>query len=384
MDIRKHTVMLIEDSEADMDALVECLGDTYKVIVATDGETAIQEVKTRLPDIILLDIMMPVIDGFAVCSRIKQNRATKEIPIIFVTGLTDPIDEAKGLALGAVDYITKPFSFSVIRARVKTHLELVSARKELEAKNKALEENIQLREQVELITRHDLRNPLNVILGTAELLETFPSRDKTDMERLVKNLTKAGYTMLDMINRTQNLYKMEKGIYTLQTEKINIIPLLEHILSGSSPQISSKDIHVDISINGHPRDFDEPFIIWCDELLFYSMLSNLISNAVEASPVGGAIQIRFTKNEWIAIEIQNQGTVHPQIRDCFFDKFSSYGKPNAIGIGTYSVWLSTQLHEGVIDFVTSENENKTTISIHLPKKRGDLAYNPESRILLHC
>lgn len=125
-------VLIVDDTEANIDILVEALSDDYDVSVAMDGETALENLEIEVPDIILLDIMMPGMDGYEVCSRIKANKAMAEIPIIFLTAMTDINSKSKGFELGAVDYISKPFEIIEVRARVNTHLSLKDAKYQLE------------------------------------------------------------------------------------------------------------------------------------------------------------------------------------------------------------------------------------------------------------
>jgi putative two-component system response regulator len=124
--------MVVDDTEENIDILVESLGNEFDVRVATDGQSALDQVADEAPDLILLDIMMPGMDGYQVCSRLKASAATRSIPIIFLTALTDSQDEARGLDMGAVDYITKPFNPGLVKARVKNHLELKRYRDHLE------------------------------------------------------------------------------------------------------------------------------------------------------------------------------------------------------------------------------------------------------------
>ena len=126
------TVLVVDDTEANVDILVETLGDAYDVQVAMDGETALESVAEDPPDLILLDIMMPGMDGYQVCETLKADERTRAIPIVFLTAMTGEQDEARGLALGAVDFITKPFSPDLVKARVRNHLELKRHRDHLE------------------------------------------------------------------------------------------------------------------------------------------------------------------------------------------------------------------------------------------------------------
>ena len=124
VDKLKFSVMVVDDVEMNVDLLVEVLGSDYEVSVAMDGESAIRDIEENPPDLILLDIMMPVMDGYQVCEELKKRDKTKNIPIIFLTALSEEQNEVKGLRLGAVDYITKPFNAELVKARVRNHLEL--------------------------------------------------------------------------------------------------------------------------------------------------------------------------------------------------------------------------------------------------------------------
>jgi len=126
------TLLVVDDADINIDIIIEALGEDYNVRVAADGAAALRSVKKALPDLILLDIMMPVMDGFEVCRRLKDDPTARDIPIIFLTALNEDADEARGLELGAVDYITKPFNPAIVKARVRNHLELKRHRNHLE------------------------------------------------------------------------------------------------------------------------------------------------------------------------------------------------------------------------------------------------------------
>ncbi|MFH1155948.1 MAG: two-component system response regulator [Pseudomonadota bacterium] len=138
-DLSQCSILIVDDTEANLDILVEALGDSYEVLVATDGTTALEVAAQDLPDLILLDIMMPDMDGYEVCLRLKADTVLGRIPIIFLTALTDVQNKTRGFQAGAVDYVTKPFEPLEILARVKTHLSLVLATRELEMQNEMLE-----------------------------------------------------------------------------------------------------------------------------------------------------------------------------------------------------------------------------------------------------
>ncbi len=131
-ELSKCTVLVVDDTDANIDILVAALDSEYEVSVAMEGEGALEAVNTDLPDLILLDIMMPGIDGYEVCRRLKSEPKTSGIPIIFITAMSEIENKTKGLELGAVDYITKPFEAMEVNARVKTHLSLMLANKKLQ------------------------------------------------------------------------------------------------------------------------------------------------------------------------------------------------------------------------------------------------------------
>jgi len=126
------TVLVVDDTEANVDILVDTLGEIYDVSVAMDGQSALEVVAEDPPDLILLDVMMPGMDGYEVCERLKANKKTRGIPVIFVTAKVEVADEIKGFGSGAVDYITKPISPPVVKARVETHLKLRNAERDLQ------------------------------------------------------------------------------------------------------------------------------------------------------------------------------------------------------------------------------------------------------------
>nr|WP_319495380.1 hybrid sensor histidine kinase/response regulator [uncultured Desulfobacter sp.] len=367
--IDKQSVMVVEDSEPDIDALVACLGGNYQVRVATDGDSALQSMREDTPDIVLLDILMPGMDGFEVCRQIKADPKLQDVLIIFVTSLTDAVDETKGLELGAVDYITKPFNFAVIRAKIKTHLALALAKKKLSYQNRILKENIELREQVEQIHRHDLKTPIQVVLGAAQIMLNAEAMDETNRQKLLQEQINACFTMIDMLNRTMVLYKMEQNNCPVNVTPVDIMPVFDRISTAFGKSMAQKQVQLNISINGAPADADTPCIISCDEMLFYIMINNLFSNALEASPNGGSVAIRILgpARGDIKIEIENQGLIPKPIRHKFFDKFVTYGKSQGTGIGTYSAKLMAQLHGGSIHFSLSKQTGTTTIAVNLPQ-----------------
>ncbi len=173
-------VLVVDDTEANIDILIETLGDDYKVAVAMDGESALEDIKRNPPDLILLDIMMPDMDGYEVCKKLKGMEETGDIPVIFLTALTKEGDEAKGLGLGAIDYITKPFNPELVKARVRNHLELKHHKNHLEelvhAKTLEIVEHQQMEYQLRS-AKEKMESELNIAsqIQNSFLPSTFPA-----------------------------------------------------------------------------------------------------------------------------------------------------------------------------------------------------------------
>lgn len=159
---RTETVLVVDDTETNIDILVETLGEEYDISVAMDGESALKLVEEDIPDIILLDIMMPGMDGFEVCRVLKSRPETKDIPVIFVTAMGEEGDEARGLDLGAVDYITKPFRPGLVKARLRNQLELKKHRDHLEELVRERTKELELTQEVtieSMATLAEYRDP---------------------------------------------------------------------------------------------------------------------------------------------------------------------------------------------------------------------------------
>ena len=173
-------VMVVDDTEANIDILLETLADDYKLVVATDGESALEDIKKSPPDLILLDIMMPGMDGYEVCQKLKEMEITRNIPVIFLTALKEEGDEARGLGLGAVDYITKPFNPELVKARVRNHLDLKRHRNHLEELVEKRTQEIAERQRVEYQLRaakEKIESELNIAaqIQRSILPSTFPA-----------------------------------------------------------------------------------------------------------------------------------------------------------------------------------------------------------------
>jgi DNA-binding response OmpR family regulator len=369
----KPRILIVDDDRYNLNILVHMLKSTYRIIVAKNGKEALRKaISPHPPDLILLDIMMPGMDGYEVCQRLKAHPKTHAIPVIFITAMSEVGDEIKGFEVGAIDYLTKPVSPSIVKARVKNHLELKQARKvleeqkqTLEEQNKALIEAARLREDVECITTHDLKTPLNTILGFSQVIMEEKHLPEKALAYL-KRVEESGYKMLDMLNRSLNLLKMEQGTYQVQLTSVDLVQVVDKIAVETKKLIQSKNLTLDLFVNGHPPGAKGMFCVHGENLLCYSMLANLIKNALEASPEGERVLVTFETTDQATIRIHNQGAVPEHIQDKFFEKYVTSGKKRGTGLGTYSAKLMAETQHGGIAMTTSERDG-TTVTIRLPK-----------------
>ncbi|MBF0436103.1 MAG: hybrid sensor histidine kinase/response regulator [Magnetococcales bacterium] len=361
-------LLIVDDMPANIKVLVQCLHSTYRIIVATDGLNALELVMSEKPDLILLDIMMPGMDGYEVCRKLKVNRQVKDIPIIFITAKDDVEDEAKGLELGAVDYITKPFSIPIVLARVKTHLRLKKAREVIAAKNKELLEADRLKEDVNRIMRHDLKGPLNAIIGFSSLMLADSELEQEKKESL-EIISSSGYLLLTMIDQSLDLYKMEQKMYELKPICVNIFEIFKKIIKSHARAMTVKHLDIQLVSDCGTNGKHGPFVLG-EELLCYSLFANLMKNAVEASPANREVRVHMKNGtDHVEVAIHNHGEVPEQIKDRFFEKYVTSGKTHGTGLGTYSARLMAQTQNGSIHF-TSSRETGTIVTVQLPVFQG--------------
>lgn len=158
--MEKPSLVIIDDKKENLDLLADFFKEKYKIRLFPNGDLAIKSIKTSNPDLILLDINMPDLNGYEVCSILKNNEDTKNIPVIFLSALNDKFDKVKAFAVGGVDYVSKPFQFEELDSRVKTHIKISNLQKEIEYKNKNLEKIVE--EKVEEIKNSQMATIITI------------------------------------------------------------------------------------------------------------------------------------------------------------------------------------------------------------------------------
>jgi two-component system, sensor histidine kinase and response regulator len=366
-------ILIVDDNPDNIRVLGSVLAQNkYKMTIAPNGILALKAAKEHHPDLILLDVMMPEMDGFQVCKTLKADAQTEDIEIIFVTAAVAQDDELKGLELGAVDYIFKPFSIPVIQAKVALHLERARGKKLLKLQNATLEENARLRDDIERINRHDLKTPLNAILGYPQLI--LMDDNLTDEQReYLQEVLRAGNEMNNMINSSLDLFKMETGCYSYYPDWVDIGLVIHTIIRDLKTLIEQCGVKMAVS-QQIPANWEigqtQNFVVLAEKNLSYSLFANLIRNAIEACSANDTVSIMMNyEGDEGVIAITNPGSVPEAIRDSFFDKYVTAGKTYGTGLGTYSAKLMTTTQKGSISMTT--NLQETCVTVRLPYQRSE-------------
>ena len=227
MDITKSSILLVDDDEYNLNQLTAILKPDYIVRAVTNGEAGIRAAEKFLPDLILLDVLMDDMTGFEVISILKETEATYKIPVIFITGLTNDEDEEKGFALGAVDYITKPFSPAVVRMRVMSQIKLLNQTRMIIDKEVREKSN---RVKMEFLSRmsHEMRTPMNAIMGMTTL--ALRESDIGLIKDYLRTIDDSSRDLLRLIDSVFGIAAIEDDKITPDDLDFDINKLLQEIL----------------------------------------------------------------------------------------------------------------------------------------------------------
>ena len=360
----KSTILVVDDTPDNLHLLSQLFKDEYRVKIAHNGEKALAICQTDTPpDLVLLDIMMPGMDGFEVAQKLRGHPSSEHIPVIFVTAMTDQAARLKGLELGAVDFVTKPIDPNGLRVRVRNFMRYVELHRQLQADYDGMMDASKLKEDVEHITRHDMKGPLAGIIGLVQGLADASnlSADQASQLRMVEE---TALQVLDMINLSAELYKIETGRFVLKAQVMRVAQIIRRITELTRQTFAVKSLTIAVA-TPHGVDDDQLTAVG-DAMLCYSLFQNLIKNACEAAPDNATVTITIHSGSPMRITVNNPGVVPAAVRATFFEKFATAGKQGGTGLGTYSAKLLIEAQLGSIAMETSDAQNQTTITLTLP------------------
>ncbi len=360
-------ILIVDDTPANIDVLDLFLEkEGYGISVAQSGESALDLAVRISPDLILLDVMMPGIDGFETCRRLKSNEKTRDIPIIFITARNETADIVKGFSMGGVDYITKPFSQEEVCARIHLHLKLKTLMADLETKNQKLAELNDLKNKFLGMASHDLRNPISSIQGFSNiLLDHGDTLAEGDKKEFLQTIHRVSNDMLTLIDDLLNISAIESGKLDLQVKMGSLKQLVEERVRMYRVMAERKQLATHLDIEDIAEFSFDPNRIG-------QVIDNLLSNAIKFSPSGKDIYIWLgQENGKAKFSVRDQGPgISPEDQDKLFKHFQKLtARPTANesshGLGLAIAKKMVDAHKGEIG-VESNPGSGATFSFVLP------------------
>ncbi len=332
---KNHVILIGVESAANLGVLFDYLrGFGFDVLVVDNGEIALKIAQEHRPDIILLDIILLGINGFETCRRLKSNEITHDIPVIFITSLTNTVDKIRGFSVGAVDFITKPIQSEEVVARLKTHLTIQDLQDTLQEKNTRLKEEIVQREKLiaELdsfahTVAHDLKNPLGATINYAQFITKYMDDISADeLQEYAETIVRNGYKMASIIDELLLLA-------SVRTEKIEMEPLdMAKIVAETQSRLAYmiEESKAKIII---PDDWP---IGWGYGPWVEEVWANYLSNAIKYGGQPPHIELGFTigNNGLIKFWVQDNGAgLSPEAQALLFVPFTRLNQAQTQGHG---------------------------------------------------
>lgn len=330
--------------------------DAYEALAHLDDEDEI------LPDVILLDVMMPGMDGFELCKRLKRNEKWSHIPIILITALDSKQDLARGLDAGADDFLHKPYHGLELRARVRSMLRI-------KARHDDLQTMLKLRQDLANMIVHDIRSPLSSILIHCDLLEEYIPEGVDNLSMIRGESVRLSGFLTDMLM----LAKMEHGRLVLVRSHVNINEMAVAVYDSYSPIAHLKEVEFVLDLPS------ESIVMSLDKNLWRRVLDNLVSNAIKFSPANTVVTLRIRQSARVdnvdekcpqlCVEVIDQGPGIPnEYRETIFDQFkiiaSGRRDVKQVGLGLAFCKMVVDAHEGEI-YVKSNTPNGSIFMVEL-------------------
>lgn len=385
----REDILVVDDTPANLDLLLSLLSKRgYRIRPAPSGEIALRSAFAKQPNIILLDINMPGMDGYEVCERLKADERTADIPVIFLSAMDEVIDKVRAFEVGAVDYIGKPFHVDEVIARIETQLTLYQQRQEIETlreqERRNFEEMNRLKDQYVQMVSHDLKSPLSVVVGHASLLKRRGAlTDPYDVEA-VDSILAASERMRRLIRDLLDLARIESGA-GIEREKISANDLLQACAFAFGYEAETKRITLDVS------PLPDDLTIEVDHDRMVQVLNNLLSNAMKYTEEGGHVLLKADieavdvpetdmselQGEVLQFSVEDNGYGIPQEElPHIFDRFyrvnnAKHQGESGTGLGLSITKAIVEQHGGHIQAKSLPGQG-TQFFVHLPIPRQNM------------
>lgn len=366
-------VLIVDDVTDNVNVLVSTLKPAgYKVAIAQSGKSALNIVKRFYPDLILLDVMMPEMDGFEVCKQLKKDAQTASIPVIFCTAKSDVESVVKGFNLGAVDYIDKPFRQEEVRARVDTHLKLRSAETNLK-------KSIELKNKFVGMVAHDIRSPLSAIIGYLEMFIEDYGIDDGEQSKLLSVILSASNDMIHIVENFLEMSLVANGHLKLQKAYCNIDDIIKKTIQLFELKASKKNITMNLNCQYSEQ-------VYIDRFRMAQIMHNLINNALKYIPINSRVDIQVSGGVGLKISVSDNGPgISPEFKKSIFEDYGKLSDDSTLeekscGLGLAIVKQIIQAHGGTIAEIGKKGQGCCFV-MELPIDRAAMVEHLQSETL---
>lgn len=339
-------ILIVDDTPANLQILTAMLKKRgYEPRPVPNGKLALQAIKVERPDLVLLDINMPGMDGYAVCAEMKKNPDFAEIPVIFISAYCETGAKLRAFAAGGVDYVTKPFQVEEVEARVKMHLALRRQQMELERSYRRLRELEALRDNLVHMVIHDVRTPMTVIRAYLELLESEPLPE--DSGSMVKEAAITTNSVIEMISSVLDVSKMEWGRLKLCLAECDLVTIARQIMDEVAVLTKRRKVTLLAKESSAP--------LRGDPTLLARVIQNLVGNAIQQTSIDGTIDIEISvEGDLVRLAVKDDGPgIAAEHHTRIFEKYGQVDSEQrkwkySTGLGLTFCKLAVEAHGGRI------------------------------------
>lgn len=372
------SILIVDDEPNNLKVLHNLLTQNgYDVRAARDGKTALEAANVTHPDLILLDIKMPNMTGYEVCQTLKQDDDLAHIPVIFISALNNVTDIVKAFEVGGVDYVTKPFQFEEVLARITNHLTIVYQQRQLRSQSEQIQamrkrdqlrfdKLTEMREQFIQAATHDLKNPLAIVMGCADLMGRIDEvRGHPHLSECVTNIKHASQEMMNLVTGMLDLVRMQSTL-TLNLQPVDLADFVGELVAAMKVRASERNIDIRLT------SADTAIPVNIDTQLMQRVVDNLLSNAIKYSPDNASIEVvTLLEDDKAVLHVVDEGfgiqQEHiPHLFNPFFraKKYDGEREIEGTGLGLSIVKELVEQHGGHINIVSTVGEG-TTFSVYL-------------------
>ncbi len=361
----RASILLVDDQKAGLKLLASVLRDQYHIRLANSGAQALAQCQRELPDLVLLDVVMPDMDGFATLEALRSDPKTASVPVIFLTGQHSAEQEQRGLQLGAEDYIHKPYNTDVVLARVNTHIKLIKQRQALEELSLQLDLANQAKSRFLAMISHEIRTPLTSVIGYAEAIlagEIHP----TEHQQAISSICQNGKHLLSLLNDVLDLSKIEASKLELETLAVDIVALLLEVADIMAERARRKGLAFEVCY-----EWPLPQQVLTDPTRLKQILLNLSNNAIKFTQQGFVRLTVGYQHDELRIQVSDSGIgIAPSQQQKLFQAFTQADNSISRSFGGTGLGLiiSKQLAERLGGSISLQSEpgvgSVFTVTVH--------------------